>query len=334
MTRLPKADRRGPGSGQARAARSARFRAGQIGILPGSRRNAVRAIVPKHDVSEARCVAVTILEAEIDILANHQRARFSSVNKAGVISAVSTIQGRQRHRISSSAAGRGVPRSGGSRARDQIRSYSRRTSSSVGCGRPVDTETSQVVETDTRPRGRSDQVSCTESTRRRATAACSTGSRARVRPRQTSAPPLRQRAGQELAFGPMQLQREGERMLALPAVVRQQRRAGGEIGQRRDVGRRSLGALARNQVELGELLALSREVISAAPRLKLVDDVEDLPPPASRKVCAPASSLPIRRCASPRVLRDQRIGRLLNAVVDEPVGARQALDQFLSDGRP
>ena len=33
----------------------------------------------------------------------------------------------------------------------------------------------------------------------------------------------RQRAGQELAFGPVQLQREGELVPALPAVLRQQR---------------------------------------------------------------------------------------------------------------
>ena len=44
---------------------------------------------------------------------------------------------------------------------------------------------------------------------------------------------FRQRAGQELAFGPLQLEREGELGPALPRVVRQQRRAGGEIGQRR-----------------------------------------------------------------------------------------------------
>ena len=66
----------------------------------------------------------------------------------------------------------------------------------------------------------------------------------------------RQRAGQELAFGPVQLEREGELVPALPAVVRQQCRTGGEIGERRGVGGRGLGAPARDQVELGELLAL------------------------------------------------------------------------------
>ena len=51
-------------------------------------------------------------------------------------------------------------------------------------------------------------------------------------------------------------------------------------------------------------------------------------------VCA-ASSLPIRRCASARdCFRDQRIGGFLHAVVDEPVGAFQALDQLLTNGLP
>ena len=51
-------------------------------------------------------------------------------------------------------------------------------------------------------------------------------------------------------------------------------------------------------------------------------------------MCA-ASSLPIRRCASARsCFRDQRIGGFLNAIVDEPVGAFQALDQLQANGLP
>ena len=46
---------------------------------------------------------------------------------------------------------------------------------------------------------------------------------------------VRQRTGQELAFGPMQFQREEEFAPALPAILSQQRDAGGEIVQRRDV---------------------------------------------------------------------------------------------------
>ena len=67
---------------------------------------------------------------------------------------------------------------------------------------------------------------------------------------------FRQRASEELAFGPVQLEREGELVPALPGVVRQQGRPGGEIGQRRRVGRRGLGAPAGDQIQLGEPLAL------------------------------------------------------------------------------
>src|SRR5882757_10697328 len=67
---------------------------------------------------------------------------------------------------------------------------------------------------------------------------------------------LRQRAGEELAFAPVQLQRKGELVPALPRVFRQQGRTGGQIGERRGVGGSGLGAPAREQVELGQLLSL------------------------------------------------------------------------------
>ena len=57
---------------------------------------------------------------------------------------------------------------------------------------------------------------------------------------------FRQRAGEELAFGPIEREGEGEIMTVLPRVARQQGRAGDEIGQRRGVGGRGLGASARN----------------------------------------------------------------------------------------
>src|SRR4051812_3798585 len=67
---------------------------------------------------------------------------------------------------------------------------------------------------------------------------------------------VRQRAGEELAFAPMQLQRKGKLVPALPRVFRQQGRTGGEIGDRRCVGGSRLGALACEQVELRQLLTL------------------------------------------------------------------------------
>ena len=102
---------------------------------------------------------------------------------------------------------------------------------------------------------------------------------------------VRQRAGQELAFGPVQLQREGELVPALPAIFRQQRRTGGEIGERRGVGGRGLGALARDQIELGQLLALvCVEVIKRGAAVELIDDLEDRLLPLLAEACAPRAA--------------------------------------------
>jgi hypothetical protein len=38
--------------------------------------------------------------------------------------------------------------------------------------------------------------------------------------------------------------------------------------------------------------------------------------------------------ARAQLFRDQRIGGFLHAIVGEPVGARQTLDEFLMNGRP
>ena len=64
-----------------------------------------------------------------------------------------------------------------------------------------------------------------------------------------------QRARTDLAVGGVQLQLKGQLLPALPRVLRQQRRTGGEIRQRGGIGRRRLGALAGGQVQLCELLA-------------------------------------------------------------------------------
>ena len=49
----------------------------------------------------------------------------------------------------------------------------------------------------------------------------------------------------------MELEREGERVTPAPALCSQERRAGGEVRERRGVGRRPLGAFAGNKVEFG-----------------------------------------------------------------------------------
>src|SRR6266403_5253259 len=54
-------------------------------------------------------------------------------------------------------------------------------------------------------------------------------------------------AAQKLALSPLELQREGERVLLLPALLCQQRPASDKVGERRGIGRRSLGPLARDR---------------------------------------------------------------------------------------
>src|ERR1700745_4438355 len=65
-------------------------------------------------------------------------------------------------------------------------------------------------------------------------------------------------AREELAFGPIQLEREDEFVPSLPTILRQQDRTGGEISDRRGVGGRSLGAFASKQIQLSQLLALAQ----------------------------------------------------------------------------
>jgi hypothetical protein len=65
-------------------------------------------------------------------------------------------------------------------------------------------------------------------------------------------------AGQELAFGPFQLQGEDQVTSALPAIVTQELRASIEILECRDISGRRLGALARDEVQLSDLLSFIR----------------------------------------------------------------------------
>ena len=64
-------------------------------------------------------------------------------------------------------------------------------------------------------------------------------------------------------------------MPALPRVFLQQRRARDEIGERRGISGRRLRALARGQVELGQLLALVARGDQISTAVELIDDLED-----------------------------------------------------------
>ena len=109
---------------------------------------------------------------------------------------------------------------------------------------------------------------------------------------------FRQRAGEELAFGPIELEREGEiwRRSQASGGTRARRR---RIGQRRGVGGRGLGAAACNEVQLGEPLALLARADERGPAVKLADDLEDASSAASDGASA-VSRRPMARCAAAR----------------------------------
>ena len=101
---------------------------------------------------------------------------------------------------------------------------------------------------------------------------------------------FRQLAGEELAFGPIQFEREDELVPAFPAILRQQRRTGDEIAERRGVGGRSLGSLAGDQVELGELLTFLPRRDQRRAAVELVDDLEDRLLKLRPAACAPPAA--------------------------------------------
>ena len=139
---------------------------------------------------------------------------------------------------------------------------------------------------------------------------------------------------QILAFGPVELEIEGEPVAPLPSVLRQQDAAAGEILQGRGIGGRRLGALARHQVEPGDLLALRRGGDQRRAAVELVHDVEyllfQLLGGGSRR----------EQPADPQMRHDalalgnERVGRLLDAVVEEGVGGIGAADEPGADGFP
>ncbi len=144
----------------------------------------------------------------------------------------------------------------------------------------------------------------------------------------------RQLAGQELAFGLVQLQREGELVPALPRVVAQKSCAAGEIGLCRGISGRGLGALAGDKIELRQLILF---LLSGDQRRATVELIHDLEDSLCVLLCncmrrkQPANAQMRRGACS---LRDLRIRRFLDAIMNETVAARRALDEFLPHCRP
>ena len=195
-----------------------------------------------------------------------RQRRFSSVNKAGVTSDARTSM--VPHATGSVMRGRSSSASiGRSPSCRHIRAYSCRTSSLVGMRRPIDADAAEVVEA-----GRDGAVASAEG-HKQVDPQPSDGSQVR----EARGPACQfgqarfgfhQRAGEELAFRPLQLEREGQLVPALPRIARQQRGAGGEIGQRRCVGGRRLRARwPPRRLNSASCSRSSPELIKATPRL-------------------------------------------------------------------
>ena len=172
----------------------------------------------KPYIGEARPVAVAMLEAEIDHAANDERTQ------------VLIGKQRRRHELRSEhPESRGMS---GSLIKGKSMSSSIVPASKLGpdplvfaphfifgrMRRPIDAQLPEVFETRPPPRGRSDPRSCKASRRKHATAAMSYRLLARGRQHRQPLFRRRQLAGQELAFGPVQLQSEDELVVGAPSV--------------------------------------------------------------------------------------------------------------------
>src|SRR6202011_5159337 len=129
-------------------------------------------------------------------------------------------------------------------------------------------------------------------------------------------------------------QRKGELVPALPRVFRQQSRTGGEIGERRGVGGRRLGALAREQVELCQLLTFVSRGNQGGAAVELVDNLEDGLLAFFRRGMRREQPSDAQVRLGARPFRYERIGGLLDTVVDELVRTLQVLDQLQTNGIP
>ena len=99
---------------------------------------------------------------------------------------------------------------------------------------------------------------------------------------------------------------------------------------------KAVADLARRPANRFSSASFSRSagvVIKAAPRLSWLTISKTFPRLLRRGPRREQSAYAQMGCG-PFSLRDQRVGRLLKAVVDKPIGACLGFYQFLTDGRP
>ena len=90
--------------------------------------------------------------------------------------------------------------------------------------------------------------------------------------------------------------------------------------QRRQVGRGRLGALPSDQVELRQLLLLVARREQPSTAVELIDDFEDRLLALFRRCERCEQSADSEVSFSALMFRDERVGRFLDAVVEETIG--------------
>src|ERR1700754_1765382 len=124
---------------------------------------------------------------------------------------------------------------------------------------------------------------------------------------------------EKFTLGALEPYGERELIAAVPALLAKQGHGKGKILACRSIGRRSLGALSRYQVQLCEVFAFLKRSDQLNAEIKLIDDLEDrlFPLFRSNPRCQQPAYLEMH--SGTRTIRDQRVRAFLNAIVEKAV---------------
>jgi len=139
-------------------------------------------------------------------------------------------------------------------------------------------------------------------------------------------------AAHVLALRASELDGEDQLVAALPGVFGKQRGTAGEIAEGRRVGGRRPGALARDQVQPGDLPTLLRRHEQRGAAIELVDDVEDCLVALLRGYASDEGAAEGEMGACAVALRDESVASLLNPIVQERIGAALVDDEPPGNG--
>ena len=138
---------------------------------------------------------------------------------------------------------------------------------------------------------------------------------------------------EEVATGALEADVARQRVVALPRIVGEQLAGAGQIADRRRVRAARLGASGRREIELRDPAALIEVSDQYGAAIELSGDLEHLLVRDAARAGEQSAAYRQVRCW-PRVGREQRVGRLLHAVVEERVGSFVPEDDARLHRRP